>query len=360
MKVLIVAFHSRSMTPYSKQYEDVINELNIKYDIVFWDRFTNGKLEKNKNEYIIHKKCSLGGGKIKKIFPMIYFRNTVKKIINNNKYDRIIVLNTLPAVLLKKTLIKNFFNNYILDIRDYTYEKYNFYKKIVDDLVENSFYTNISSKGFLVFLKENSKIHIGHNISNNDEMYYSDNIQKKKKINIGFVGVVRYEKENQYLLNAIKNDDRFECIYVGRSYPDCNLEQYCINENIENVSFEGEFNNKDKKNIYKNIDVINAIYGNNSLEVQTALPNKLYDAIIFKKPMIVSKKTYLAKIVEKYKLGIAVDLGEDIKLKLEEYINSFDSNSFDENANRLLKIVNEDQMKIEIKIKEFLRTYRNR
>ena len=38
MKVLIVAFHSRSMTPYSELYENVIKDNNDSYNIIFWDR----------------------------------------------------------------------------------------------------------------------------------------------------------------------------------------------------------------------------------------------------------------------------------------------------------------------------------
>lgn len=105
MKVLIVAFHSRSMTPYSELYENVIKDNNDSYNIIFWDRFSNNKLEQKGNEFIIHKVCSLGGSKLKKIIPMFYFRKTVNKIIKNGNYDRIIILNTLPAVLLSNVLI---------------------------------------------------------------------------------------------------------------------------------------------------------------------------------------------------------------------------------------------------------------
>ena len=72
MKVLIVAFHSRSMTPYSELYENVIKDNNDSYNIIFWDRFSNNKLEQKGNEFIIHKVCSLGGSKLKKIIPMFY------------------------------------------------------------------------------------------------------------------------------------------------------------------------------------------------------------------------------------------------------------------------------------------------
>lgn len=332
MKVLIVAFHSRSMTPYSELYENVIKDNNDSYNIIFWDRFSNNKLEQKGNEFIIHKVCSLGGSKLKKIIPMFYFRKTVNKIIKNGNYDRIIILNTLPAVLLSNVLISNYRGKYILDIRDYTYEKYKFYKKRVDNLVKNSFITTVSSFGF------------------------SDNeLSKKPKIKIGFVGVVRYMKENMNLIRQMKNNGKYEFVYIGKTYPECNLEKTCKNENIENVTFKGEFNNKDKPEIYKDIDIINALYGNESLEVQTALPNKLYDAIVFKKPMIVSKGTYLSELVEKYKIGIAVDFKENFYEVIEKYINEFNSHEFDKNANILLYKVLCDQKNIKEKVKYFIK-----
>ena len=256
MKVLIVAFHSRSMTPYSELYENVIKDNNDSYNIIFWDRFSNNKLEQKGNEFIIHKVCSLGGSKLKKIIPMFYFRKTVNKIIKNGNYDRIIILNTLPAVLLSNVLISNYRGKYILDIRDYTYEKYKFYKKRVDNLVKNSFITTVSSFGFFRFLENNKKIYLNHNISNWDVFGFSDNeLSKKPKIKIGFVGVVRYMKENMNLIRQMKNNGKYEFVYIGKTYPECNLEKTCKNENIENVTFKGEFNNKDKPEIYKDIDI---------------------------------------------------------------------------------------------------------
>ncbi len=41
--------------------------------------------------------------------------------------------------------------------------------------------------------------------------------------------------------------------------------------------------------------MINSIYGNDSLEVTTALPNRLYEACMFKKPIISSRDTYLGE-----------------------------------------------------------------
>ena len=66
------------------------------------------------------------------------------------------------------------------------------------------------------------------------------------------------------------------------------------------LHFEGVYQNKEKPDIYKKIDLINAVYGNESLIVTTSLPNKLYDCIVFKRPIIVHSGTYLSEIVNEY------------------------------------------------------------
>lgn len=82
---------------------------------------------------------------------MIYFRKTLKQIIEKGKYDRIVILNTLPGILLSDILLEKFESRYILDIRDYTYEKYGFYRNRVNQLIDHSFISTISSMGFYHF-----------------------------------------------------------------------------------------------------------------------------------------------------------------------------------------------------------------
>lgn len=336
------------MLPYLKKYEELLKNANIDYDILFWDRDKNYQIKNDGNEYIFGKKCSFGGNKISKLSKILsyfIFRKNVKKLLKVNSYDKVIVFNTLPALFLIDILIIKYKNNYIFDYRDYTYEKLNMYKKAVNVIVKNSYITAISSKGFLDFFKNERKLIPNHNISNLElkESFIKLN-HDLSKITIGFLGLVRYEDENRIIIDSLKNSNKYILKYIGKIYDGCNLQQYCEQENIVNVSFEGEFKNEDKGRLYNDIDIINAVYGNKTYEVRTALPNKLYDCLLFKKPMIVSNNTYLAEVVEKYNLGIAVDLEKDnILEKLESYINGFDKKLFVENTEFLLKTVLEDE-----------------
>ena len=162
MKCLIIAFHPRSMTHYVNAYETAMKEAGVLYDVLFWDRFSNGDLDKINNEFTLHRVCTLGGNKVRKIPAFIYFRNKLKHIIENDSYDKIVVLNTMPGVLLSDILLKKYRNKYILDIRDYTYEKFRFYKYRVERLIDKSFFTAISSEGFKEFLGNSSKLVTNH------------------------------------------------------------------------------------------------------------------------------------------------------------------------------------------------------
>lgn len=355
MKFLIIAFYPQTMVPYSIQYENAIKSQNYNYDILFWDRFTTGPVEKKGNMYFFHRKCSLTGQRLKKIYPFYLFRKTVQKIIRKNQYDKIIVLTTLPGVLICNTLLKQYKGNFILDIRDYTYEKYSFYHRLVERLINASYFTAISSRGFQRFLGNNEKIIVNHNISNENDVVEKPSLYAGKElIYIGFIGAVRYYEENIKLIDSLATSGRYQLFYAGRRSAECNLSGYCNTKSYTHVIFSGGFENSDKPDLYKNVDMINALYGCGSLEVTTAIPNRLYDCLIFKKPIIATEGTYLAEIVKKYKLGIALSFKDDYVDKITSYIRSFKEDQFIRNANQLLNLVMKEQRIFHRRIEEFI------
>ena len=67
MKVGIVSLVDKDGMPYLKYYEDILKDNKIDYQSIFWDRFNEGEIEKDNNEYTIHMKCLPGEKKLKKI-----------------------------------------------------------------------------------------------------------------------------------------------------------------------------------------------------------------------------------------------------------------------------------------------------
>lgn len=355
-KFLIIAFHPRTMTPYARQYEEEILKQGFQYDIVFWDRFSKGPLKKNGNEYIFQCPCTLGGNKLKKFYPFYLFRKTILQILSSVPYDKLIILNTMPGFLLQDVLLQHYKGRYVLDIRDYTYEKYALYKSRVLSLVDNSCFTALSSRGFCQFLGTHSKFVITHNISNELAKENEPTLSKhKSSICLGFVGVARAYEANTLLISKLAGKERYFLKYAGYHYPDCDLQEFCRQHQYAAVRFFPPYKNEEKPLLYKDIDIINTIFGDNTLEVSTNLPNRLYDGLLFQKPLLASKNTYTGNLVEKYKIGLAVDVKrDDVYGELNRYVNNFDEEAFLTATETLLKKICEEQDRFHKNIERFI------
>ncbi len=351
---IIVCMFSKEETSYANYYMDALKKQKKTFDVLYFDRYENQKKEKD-NEIIFSRYCPTGGSKLKKIKTMWDYSAFIKKIADRRKYKSVIVLTTVPAVMLHRKLLKEFDKRYLLDIRDYTYENRSSYAKIEKELIRHSYSTVISSKGFLRFLPENEEYVISHNISADYKEMQEIFIGQVKKIHIGFVGSVRYYEENARLIDQFSNEERYILDYYGTTTADCNLQQYCKDSHIDNVQFHGAFKNNDKPDIYKNIDIINSIYGMKGLETTTAVPNRFYDAAIYKKPIIVSKGTYLSDLVSRFHLGFAVDVhSEHVKKELETYLREFNEVEFLEGCHALLKEVDKEMRQYSLTISKFI------
>ena len=354
MKVAIITYDEYINIPYINKYEKLLKRNEITYDVILWKRSGNGG-ECHDNHYIFRGKNHRS--KFAKIIPFLQWRKFALEILRSGQYDKLIVLTTMPGVLIFDFLLKHYAGSYFLDIRDFTYENFWVYKKIVSLLVTKSKITSISSKAFMEFLPNSPNIVVTHNISNhNATMEHAPRLNDVSPIIIGFVGGIRYYQENCDLLIQLKNKPHFHLRYVGKVHPGCDLRDFCIKHEIYNVSFLPSYENTQKPQIYRKIDLINAIYGNKTKEVALALPNKLYDCILFKKPIIVSNNTYLAEIVRQYHLGLAVDLKQDdIEKSIEDYVVTFDAYQFENGCNEYLKLViREENLEIQ-RISDYLK-----
>lgn len=356
MKVLIIDTAPRDMATYLSPYIKACEDLNVEYDRFIWDRNENGEIEYIGHEIIYHGRAAdVGVSQLKKIYPLYRCRLALKHVLREGNYTHLILVNTIAAVILFGFIRRYFKDRYIMDIRDYTYEKYFLYRRRVDQLIMDSSFSVISSRGFYRFLKDNDKIVIAHNISNQEDIVKESTLQKEKINTIGFVGRVRYEKENWRLIETFANDKSYRLLYAGGVMPGCNLEELCEQRKISNISFWGKFENREKRAIYEHIDIINSLYGNFSLEVTTAVPNRYYDAIIYKKPILASSGTYLGELVREKNLGIVVDIfHDDVKQSLKTYIEQFNKSCFEHNCNEELDRVLIEQNIYENKIRRFL------
>lgn len=337
MRYLIVTYDDYFNIPYIHQYEECLREKGQEYDLVLWNR--SGKEVNLPNAFVFSAKDR--HSKLGKIAPFLQWRNFVLGILKKHQYERLIILTTMPGVLLADQLLGAYRGKYWLDIRDFTYENIPFYKKLVGKLVQAAEVVSISSPAFREFLPEWDRIYLTHNISNQDAAEPHCTVDPDSRpLNIGFVGGIQFQEQNQNLLRQFANNPGYVLSYVGKVHLGCELQPFCQKNHIHNVRFQPAFTNDQKPEIYRQIQLINCLYGNHNPVVRLLLPNRLYDCVLFKKPILVSKGTYLAGVVEQYQLGIAIDLErEDAVQAVEMYLAHFDRAAFEHGCARFLERV---------------------
>lgn len=322
-KVLLVLPCNLHWAPYYTRYEKILKEMGVQYDLIMWNRegleeTTYGR----RIEYTLLDETN--NGSATKLLKFLSFSRFVKRKINENNYEKIVFVGTyagMPA-FISGYLKKKYKGKYWIDLRDITYEKYSFFYKLESQAILNSYKTVISSKGYRAFLPGFDYGFI-HNIDPTmEEIVQRYHKNASKKIRISYIGNLSYWDSCKEMIDVLANDNRFVMNFVGPNYE--LIQNYCKDNHITNVTFHGRFKREETVEFYNNTDIIYNIYGNDTINVRTALSNKLYYALRFKLPIIVSQNTYMEKITKKYNIGISFDNKCEFADELYDWYLSFD------------------------------------
>lgn len=338
MKVGIIGFANLGYMPYLRVYTDIFDEFNVEYEIIYWNR--KGIDEKwNSNTIVFEEKMEDSIAKIGKIRSMLRYKKFIKKRLEGEKYDLLVILTTIPAILLSNYLKINYSNKYIVDIRDYTYENIMIYKKILKNVINKCAITVISSDYFKEFLPDKRKYVLCNNLNipvNGNRLIRSEKERIKNVINISYIGAIGYFSEVVRFLELIKNDVRFKLSFYGSGTDENAIQDYCTLNDIKNVSFHGMYEPHEKEEFYRDTDIIYNVYGNDTPLVKYALSNKLYEAAWYKIPILVSPSTAMSQI-SGY-LGYKIDyLNKDLADELFIWYNKLiDWNEIDKISEELI------------------------
>ena len=174
--------------------------------------------------------------------------------------------------------------------------------------------------GFSEWLPKKKKYVLSHNLIS-AELKKRSNPFDVKKIIVSYIGAVSYFSANVEFLNIASKIDGIQIRYVGKGECEKDLEEYCRLNQINNVSFYGQYNQEEKGDYYNKTNFVISCYGNDTMTVKSAVPNKLYESCIYRRPIIVNRGSYLSDIVTDNDLGIVIDLNN--KESLAEKIARF-------------------------------------
>lgn len=313
-KIAIVGVHNLHLMQFLYKYTDILDSRGISYDVLYWDRDMDSSIKYKTfsgNKIAYRYKMSNYQPKWKKVKGFIGCIKFFCKIIRDKKYDHIILLTTqtaLPVYILSKT-VRN--SKYIFDYRDLTYEQNSICKKIIKKLITESQFTAISSMGFKKVLGESNKFVVSHNVSNLKMEFLPK--QQNQNIRIVFWGMIRQVEWNKKICDVFGNVSGIELVYRGEGHTE-ELKEYCAK--YQNITFTGRYTTDQISSFAEQTDVLLNLYANDAQQ-KLAMTVKLYDAIRYGLPMLISKGSYMAEIMETNKYAYITDIDN---FDFEEFI----------------------------------------
>lgn len=346
----IIYCNELNMCPYIQKYIDLLEQHKVAYKVLLWNR--TGEVKQYPSNYIVYNKRSeLYIPKWKKIRAFAGYTWFLYTEIRKQKFDKLIMLTTLPAVICSPLLLGRYRARYIYDFRDMSFERFILFRKLVEKLIRQSFFTCISSPGYKTVIK--GRMIYSHNFRDADLEQKAVSVKPVgDKIRLLHIGIARGEEYNMRLADLFGDDDRFEVVIAGTGNDTPDFIRYV--SKYKNISVTGTYNNNEKRVFIENCDAL-LYYYPCSFNNNRALANKYYDGMIYMKPLIGNCHTYSGKRVQKKGLGISVDINDDnVPKKIHTFLRNLDVDQYKRNVEKELKlVVNEDQ-KYKSRIYDFI------
>ena len=196
-------------------------------------------------------------------------------------------------------------------------------ERIDKSVIRHSYLTVFTSEGFIDYHFNVKSIRNGIVIPNKisaavkDLPQHNDSkIFNLDNLHIGFVGAPRFTTIIKFFKYACVAFPQHDFHVFGGPVPS----DFDELRKFSNMHFHGKFKTpEDLPSIYSQLDLVLSTYDTDSDNVRYAEPNKLYEAIYFETPIIVSSNTFLSKKVKE--LGVGFDL-EVNKENVESFISS--------------------------------------
>lgn len=351
MKVALILPANVWYCPFVNIYTKLLDKEKVYYDIISWNK------DGNEKRGIQFDKQYRIKGKLTKLVPYFEFASFVKRTIRQNKYDKLVVFTPQVGIFLCNFLEKYYKGRYIFDYRDLSIEQKILFRLPFRKVLRNSFANVISSPGFKRCLPAGFNYLLSHNfdidavrrvLTEEDDKPIETN-----HINVLTIGGIRDYSSNIEVVKALANKENFLLQFVGKGAAADKIECYAKENGVKNIEFEGFYPKERESGYIKQATFLNIFYPR-VITHDTALSNRFYNALIYRKPMIVTTDTTQGWYVEQNQLGLSLCNCDNLDEKMKDFLDSFDYSSFKSRCNELLSGFLQDYNLWENRVKEFL------
>ncbi len=350
MKIGLIVPANLKYSPYVKYYTDILKAEGVCFRVMVWDK---AGMKEDADLTFSFRSSDFDRKRI--MLGHYLFSQRCKRFIRREKIDHLIIFTIAPLFFLGYNFLKHYQGRIIMDIRDDSPFRRQFPQKLLK-ISELAGLLVVSSPFYAEWFQRESIL--CHNADQSMIAKYASSYGKERidlPASIVFAGMMIEEKTNIQVISELTNSDDYRLIFIGRNIGGTEtLKQYVQENDIRNVSFEGEFQKEDIVDIYRRkADLVNILREKTMIN-RNALPNKMYDAVVSGIPIAVyDHNEAIANYVKQYSLGIVLDEQKDIKDQLYQYIHAFNPILYKSGRDTFIQQIQNDWKLFENKLTEF-------
>ncbi len=307
-------------------------EQGFKVTILCWDRKCEyqDKTEEKLDNITIKRFPILSnpGTGMKQLIPYFKYVRSVIKYLKNSKYTYLHCHDfdgILAGLLTKKKKEKKIIFDMHEIYNNYSYAKNILFKKVFQYVLKKVNYIIYVNDEQIKNIQQTEKLIY---LPNYPELSIYNPIKKEpnSKIRINYIGTLRDYTSLNSLIKILNKTNEFEIGIYGNGIYYERLKEECKNLKL---TLYGKYDGiKESGTIYRNTDILYCSYNPNIENWRSAYPVKLYEAIITKTPLIVTKNTKAGNFVEENNIGECIEYSSvdeilDAIRKISENYNEY-------------------------------------
>lgn len=332
--------------PRVQKYCDFLKAKEIPYCIYCWDR--NLKYSDDNEHIYFHRKAEYGTGMKNWLGIILFNFFLVKQLFLNRKSYQTIHACDFDTVL-SALFIKLFYRKKLVyDVFDWFVDSRNFDSGLIRSVILSLEHIALKHANVVIICDEEREKQLNYvpkhlwvlpnipnfsvdlNVQGTNEMIP----REVEVLHLSYVGTMPTDRGLDKLLECVKNNPKLYLDIAGFGSLDKMVKEY--SDQCSNINFHGMVSYEEGMKIMSKSDIIVALYEKKIRNNIYAAPNKYYEGLYLRKPILTTKGTLVGNHTEKYATGFVI--GEE----LEDLVGFFQRDdlrekisAYGENASRL-------------------------
>lgn len=251
---------------------------------------------------------------------------------NVDKFDAIHAFD-LDTGLVAKKIAKSYNKHLVYHIADFYVDSRAKIPGLLKSIIRSMEYSIINYADNTIICTEERKDQIAgarprkltvvHNTPSIDfdvSSYIDQSMDPDHKLTLAYIGVLSKRRFIDQAVDCMMGMKDSQMILAGGG----DLVDFVKEraDKTDNIKYMGKVDYEDTFDIYSKSDLMFAVYNPQIMNHKYSAANKIYEAMLLKKPIIVARGTSMDKIVERYDIGFVIDYDKnefrDLLYKLEK------------------------------------------